>query len=108
MLDYHSELLNLNPSSNIEQVVCHETFCCHFNIELNYDNATADGNSYVYHLISFSGTRIHGGFINTGTEVCSVVACLDESISSCGSRYDQLFKIISYQFYHILWPLGRF
>ncbi|XP_031331749.1 vanin-like protein 2 [Photinus pyralis] len=38
-------------------------------------------------MVAFSGTRTFARVSNGGIEVCAVVACLNDSLSSCGKRF---------------------
>lgn len=86
---YTSKLL-LRGSNHVDARVCsyaNETqFCCHFQLELEWQ-AKDDKKHYQYHMVAFSGTRTFGRVSKGGVEVCAVVACLNDSLSSCGKRF---------------------
>lgn len=44
------------------------------------------GNEPVYRLVAYSGTRSYAGVRNIIIEICGVVACADEKLSSCGYK----------------------
>uniref|UniRef100_A0A1Y1L082 CN hydrolase domain-containing protein n=2 Tax=Photinus pyralis TaxID=7054 RepID=A0A1Y1L082_PHOPY len=90
---YTSKLV-LRGNNNVDTSVCsgaNEThqFCCHFQLELEWQAKPVndDKKHYQYHMVAFSGTRTFARVSNGGIEVCAVVACLNDSLSSCGKRF---------------------
>lgn len=79
---------------NITEEICDGSFCCNFNI-VALRNET--NSSDVYKLVAFSG---HAKFdtVEVGLELCSLVACLNDDIASCGVRppapYNTIFREI--------------
>ena len=66
---------------------CHMNLCCSFNYRAYCDYGSS---CPPYRLITFSGTRTVGrGSYRLGIEVCAVVACLNESVASCGRPSDK-------------------
>lgn len=76
-----------------------------FSEESSKDSRRGDDFSdQLYRLVVFDGVRWYGGGLATGgIQVCGIVACVNDSISSCGLRaddssrqtqvYGNLFKI---------------
>lgn len=53
------------------------------------DSRGDDFSDLLYRLVVFDGVRSYGGGLATGgVQVCGVVACVNDSVSSCGLRAD--------------------
>lgn len=76
--------------SEIKQEVCADskhTFCCHFHIKIKTeDHFNANKKTYTYHLAAFNGTQIFSEDQKLEIETCGVLACLNNSVNSCGKR----------------------
>lgn len=87
--EYRSEVLRTNDSE-ISQEICDgdaEKLCCQFNITISKTNNTIkDMNTYRYHLVAFNGIRSFSGVRHCGIELCGLIACLNDSLDSCGQR----------------------
>lgn len=88
--DYTSVVLNTNKTTIVEEVCNGESIglCCEFNIEISVNESVSNstGNRYTYHLAAFDGIRSYSGLRDGGIESCGVLACLNDSIASCGQR----------------------
>ncbi|KAJ8984125.1 hypothetical protein NQ317_017335 [Molorchus minor] len=97
-----STLLNTSRSIISQEVCAGDTvkICCEFNVIISINetlsNAT-EGNQYVYHLVAYDGPRSFSGLRDGGIESCGLIACLNESRSSCGQRFPN--------YYEIVWPI---
>ncbi|KAK4878066.1 hypothetical protein RN001_010572 [Aquatica leii] len=80
----------------INENVCHEDFCCNFKMLLDWNKATTD-HYYVYHLTAYKGVRSFSGVYDGGVDICGVVACRTQNLSSCGKRFPN--------YENISWPL---
>lgn len=96
--DYTSKILYTNQTNVVEEVCDGDTveLCCEFNIvlSLNETLANSTGNRYTYHLAAFDGIRSYSGVRNGGIESCGVLACLNESIASCGKRFSNYSEVV--------------
>ncbi|KAG5889554.1 hypothetical protein JTB14_024961 [Gonioctena quinquepunctata] len=99
MKDHTAVVLDRSESVIVEEVCNGETIktCCLFNMTIEVNKTIQGQNSYVYQMAVFNGVRSYDGFANAGIESCALLACLDESIASCGKR----FKNYS----DIFWPI---
>ncbi|XP_076255817.1 vanin-like protein 3 isoform X1 [Rhynchophorus ferrugineus] len=90
--DHTFNVLNTSLSFT-SKTVCHEgdgeILCCNFNISLSNkaEVITGDKNIYTYLLVAYTGIRTYSGFYNGGVDSCGVVACLNDSVESCGRRF---------------------
>lgn len=88
--EHNTVVINTTVTSSLEAVVCHgdadNTLCCNFNISFTVNESLNGSNSYVYHLVAFNGVRTYSGVYYGGVETCGVVACLNQSVTSCGQR----------------------
>ncbi|KYM88554.1 Vanin-like protein 1 [Atta colombica] len=64
---------------NAIETVCQNGFCCDFKVEI----AKIDPNTK-YRLVVFNGDRFYGD-VKAGIRTCSIIQCLNDSVSSCGS-----------------------
>ncbi|XP_076632048.1 vanin-like protein 1 isoform X2 [Colletes latitarsis] len=69
--------------------LCHDGFCCHFDIRA--DTAKSSIN---YHAVVYNGIRPYGLEVEAGIRVCAVIQCSDEAGISCVtvSRSDTVFN----------------
>ncbi|RZB39275.1 CN hydrolase domain containing protein, partial [Asbolus verrucosus] len=89
--DYKNKVLNTSAEVS-NDTVCYKSkegkeFCCESTIKTTTAKANADKKSYTYHLVAYSGIRSYSGVYNGGIEICAIIACLDDSLSSCGQRF---------------------
>ncbi|XP_074032951.1 vanin-like protein 3 isoform X2 [Leptinotarsa decemlineata] len=100
-LNRHTNVVvNTNKSTIIEEVCNGELskLCCQFNITVDINETIQGQHAYVYQMVVFSGIRSYnGGTVEVGLELCGVIACLNDSLSSCGQRYSNYEDIV--------WPI---
>ncbi|KAJ8916581.1 hypothetical protein NQ315_000225 [Exocentrus adspersus] len=99
--NYTSVVLDVSRTHVVEEVCAGDTvrLCCQFDVQLSVNEsvANATGNRYVYHLAAFDGVRSYSGVRDGGIESCGLLACLNDSIISCGRRFPNYSEIA--------WPL---
>lgn len=87
----HTSVVLDTKTNEVNEEVCNGNapkLCCHFNIKLKHEETFSENKSvYTYQLAAFSGVRSFGGVRDGGIEACAVLACLNESVQSCGKRY---------------------
>ncbi|XP_054264602.1 vanin-like protein 1 [Macrosteles quadrilineatus] len=103
---------SLTVTLTTKTTICQGVVCCDFEVRVtSIFNATKpsapsrgdDFSRQFYRLVAFDGVRWYGGGVATGgVQLCGVVSCVNDSISSCGLRsddasaqvatYGQLFK----------------
>lgn len=73
----------------VQETICYEETCCHFEILAKQlvKNSPAS-SAYKYRLTAFDGIKS-----NRGTLTCALVACTDDTLASCGYRFDVGVKI---------------
>uniref|UniRef100_A0A1B6CW57 CN hydrolase domain-containing protein n=1 Tax=Clastoptera arizonana TaxID=38151 RepID=A0A1B6CW57_9HEMI len=82
--------------SNTETLICHKSVCCLFKINMTtiYDktpNLTKRGDDYnqlYYRLATFEGVRTYANYASGGLQLCSIIACVNETLEGCGIRSD--------------------
>lgn len=91
---YSSIPLNTTLTNTIE-TLCHDTFCCNFNISVKENtSAITTENFYKYRLVAYSGIRSFSGMYNGGIEICGVIFCQNSThIESCGYRFSNYSTI---------------
>ncbi|XP_018565185.1 vanin-like protein 3 [Anoplophora glabripennis] len=99
--EYTSLVLDTNRTTVVEEVCNGDNIrlCCEFNITISVNETVANtsGNQYTYHLTAFDGIRSYSGVRDGGIESCGVLACLNDSITSCGHRFSNYSEIV--------WPI---
>ncbi|KAJ8984124.1 hypothetical protein NQ317_017334 [Molorchus minor] len=100
--DANSTLLDTSKTTIAQEVCAGDTvkICCEFNVIISINetlsNAT-EGNQYVYHLVAYDDARTFDGVRDGGIELCGILACLNDSRSSCGQRFSNYSDIV--------WPI---
>lgn len=80
------------PDSNNFYNICTKAetnkFCCHFEISSTPNIIPPNAKYYTYNFIIKQGIRTFGGAYNGGLQNCALVACLNNTINSCGLRFE--------------------
>ncbi|XP_056646492.1 vanin-like protein 3 isoform X1 [Diorhabda sublineata] len=95
-MDDHTAILMPEHERLIEETVCNgdkDRICCHFNISISTLSIIQRKHRYKYHMVAFNGVRSFSGLRNAGIESCGIVACLNESLSSCALRFPNYSEI---------------
>uniref|UniRef100_A0A1B6F3X2 CN hydrolase domain-containing protein n=1 Tax=Cuerna arida TaxID=1464854 RepID=A0A1B6F3X2_9HEMI len=89
---------SVNISTTWDKTLCQNGLCCRLQLQMTNTFSTSpptemnrgdDFSRYPYRLVMFDGVRWYGGGIATGgVQVCGIVSCVNDSISSCGLRAD--------------------
>ncbi|XP_054276769.1 vanin-like protein 1 [Macrosteles quadrilineatus] len=75
-----------------DTTVCHNQLCCDFQLKVSTNFSTTpadppradDFSTSSYRLVAFDGVRSYGGGVATGgIQVCAIIPCVNESLSSC-------------------------
>ncbi|KAF6204425.1 hypothetical protein GE061_002766 [Apolygus lucorum] len=86
MANENIELPNaVNTTRNFVKQICHGSLCCSFDLTLSYDNSTT--STVQYKAVVFDGNRTSSAsntWLVQGVQVCGLVMCKNNSISSCG------------------------
>ncbi|XP_055846176.1 vanin-like protein 1 [Episyrphus balteatus] len=90
---FTSELLEPNSNSIIQKQICHDAFCCQFNLKLQQKSPLPGTSTYKYHLAVFDGDRNYSGFGYTKYKFCSIYACTDTNLDSCGKVFDNKVEV---------------
>ncbi|XP_055845560.1 vanin-like protein 2 isoform X2 [Episyrphus balteatus] len=78
----------LNKSANHDNL-CHKDLCCHFHYKTTILTPIANSRSYQYRLAVFDGDRIYEGIKPLGWSVCSILACINNTIQGCALAFDE-------------------
>lgn len=86
---YESILVDLtNTSSRAEYDVCHNTFCCHFELQWHQLTTGGAGQYYTYRLGAYEGMRDEPGAETTNAlRNCAVFTCIGNDIADCGRMF---------------------
>lgn len=86
-VNYTFKSLNLDKSEISETICSGSNFCCSFNITVKRD--TNVQLNYVYKLLAYYGVSQISSNRSLGLRNCALVACLNDTNSSCGGRHKQ-------------------
>ncbi|KAG5899628.1 hypothetical protein JTB14_036001 [Gonioctena quinquepunctata] len=100
-LEDHTSVIVNTTQTNISEKICNgksNELCCQFNIIIHVNETIQGQDKYVYRMAVYSGTRSYNaGTALGGIESCAVIACLNESLASCGQRFSN--------YSNIYWPI---
>ncbi|XP_055913402.1 vanin-like protein 2 isoform X2 [Eupeodes corollae] len=92
----------LNTSTQHVQL-CYRDLCCNFNYKTTLLKPPANSLSYQYRLAVFDGDRIYPGIDPLGWSVCSVMACINNTLEGCGLGFNETVRVSpQLRFDHIL------
>jgi pantetheine hydrolase len=75
----------LDPNRQAENLMlCHNQFCCRFNVEYDHLTNDDDEEGYHYRYAVFDGQRTFQGYASQNVSICGVMTCLNSTIESCG------------------------
>ncbi|KAK4884520.1 hypothetical protein RN001_000791 [Aquatica leii] len=83
-IGYLYEPLSKGPKTLTRICTENESFCCIFNITV--DKSSPPDPDYTHRLTIYEGLSPFGSKVLGGIRVCALVACLNESETSCGYR----------------------
>uniref|UniRef100_A0A336M7R1 CSON013248 protein n=1 Tax=Culicoides sonorensis TaxID=179676 RepID=A0A336M7R1_CULSO len=85
---YNTTLINFSASKQTHEI-CHDGFCCNFNLNIDVlpDKANQDSPFYLYRMAAYNGLRTFDGFADGAVKVCAIFACTDDTLASCGKRH---------------------
>ncbi|XP_017778212.1 PREDICTED: vanin-like protein 1 [Nicrophorus vespilloides] len=81
---YNSFNLDVDQQDYVIKV--NDDFQCNFHVVATNTGKLSDKQSYVYKLVGYSGWRSFQGQKDGFVQVCAMVTCLDNSLSTCGHR----------------------
>lgn len=93
LANYTSKAVDLNQKAIRETVCSGGKFCCNFDISLT----SAQPTNYFYKMVAYHGTVELSANDRLGTRACGVVACTNDSITSCGHRLDVPPKGVTFE-----------
>ncbi|XP_046739491.1 vanin-like protein 1 [Diprion similis] len=87
---YTTSVLSLTNGTTVSWIeLCDRQLCCSFYVNMTFDAGSVDSsaNYYRYRIAVFNGVRTHSGVATTGVQICSIIACTDDTVGSCGLRF---------------------
>ncbi|KAF5292284.1 hypothetical protein FQA39_LY03318 [Lamprigera yunnana] len=94
-IGYAYEPLSKGPKTLTRICSENEDFCCIFNITV--DNSSSKEPDYGHRLTVYKGLSPFGSKVLGGIRVCALVACLNESETSCGFRTNTSYSSIKFK-----------
>lgn len=95
---YNTKLLpHNNGRTLISLELCDRGLCCNFIIDRKFEileSVTSDFVYYRHRIAVFNGVRSFAGSVTAGIQICSIISCTNDTLSSCGLRFtnDQIVK----------------
>lgn len=84
---YNTSIINFNKAKQSHEI-CHEKFCCTFNLGIEVISPESSNSPfYIYRMAAYNGLRTFDGFADGAVKVCAIMACVDDSLKSCGERH---------------------
>ncbi|XP_034828259.1 vanin-like protein 2 isoform X1 [Maniola hyperantus] len=81
-----SHTTRLLTPGNQQFILADKDVSCYFRVRLS---ERSGNNTYRYRAGAFSGVRTYNGFTTGGLRICSVFACTNDTLESCGQRFPQ-------------------
>ncbi|XP_005179985.3 vanin-like protein 2 [Musca domestica] len=76
--------------TNTKESVCHNNFCCHFDVERKFIQDSAQHEAYRYRLAAFSGNETTFQRIdNSNQSVCALITCTGSELYTCGHIFPE-------------------
>lgn len=85
---YKSKFLDFTRKNSHSEDLCFDDTCCHFEVTGRRQSIEKDAKSYKHFLVAFDGVRTYDGFATGGVFTCALISCLNETLASCGRRFD--------------------
>lgn len=85
---YTAKHLDLKQTPKVQENLCYEELCCEFEIQVSHRAVSGERRSYQHFVVAFDGVRSYDGFATGGTIACALITCLNETLASCGLRFD--------------------
>ncbi|XP_014206405.1 vanin-like protein 2 [Copidosoma floridanum] len=87
--NYTSELIvtpEKNDETHYSKRLCNHGLCCDFELRVGFSKSIFEPGSayYRYRLVAFNDQMSFAGRGSGRTQICGVIACLNETIDSCG------------------------
>jgi hypothetical protein len=104
------ETLLLNESHFVgEHRLCHYELCCDFQLDMHSDRQDQNTSvkDYVYRLAVFDGIRSFT-YATGGVQVCAVIFCTNNSLSSCGYEFEMPEQAAFYTVFNNIHISGNF
>lgn len=85
---FTTELINSSKSYE-NYKLCHNEFCCNFTMKFQKQEIFVSNNSrkYNYRMAAYKGPGTLQRMEKANLGICSLIACTDENLSSCGNMF---------------------
>lgn len=84
-VDIFETMLLAESFTRVDQVLCHNRFCCSFHIARIKFADSANHSSYRYRLAAYSGSQTTFQRIDSSNQsICALIACTGSELYTCG------------------------
>lgn len=80
---YNTSIVDTS-SEIVRETLCHEDLCCDFIAVIKNQTVSGNFSSYTYRLTVYDGNRSYSGAAEGSLKICSIMACTNETLASCG------------------------
>ncbi|XP_055537021.1 vanin-like protein 1 isoform X2 [Wyeomyia smithii] len=85
---YYSTSLPMIGDTDFQSSLCQNQLCCNFTLNYTVQYVPGDQQYYRYRLAVHDGIRTFDGFADGAITACALLACTNDSLSSCATRFD--------------------
>nr|XP_013100678.1 unnamed protein product [Stomoxys calcitrans] len=105
---FSTKLLN-ETLTHFNETLCHNNFCCSFNIERTKMQDSPLHQAYQYRLAAYSGTQTTFQRIdNSNQSVCALMACTGAELYTCGHIFPESVRVANKYYFNAITIVGSF
>ncbi|XP_015515434.2 vanin-like protein 1 [Neodiprion lecontei] len=90
--------------------LCDRELCCSFYVNRTFSASSVNSsvNYYRYRTAVFNGVRSFAGTTTAGIQTCSVIACTNDTLASCGLRFNATETVVQPTVFNSVFVSGNF
>ncbi|XP_037935091.1 vanin-like protein 1 [Teleopsis dalmanni] len=105
---FRTKLLPSNFTA-VKELICHNTFCCQFDVNRTLISNSQLHSSYLYRLAAFSGVNTtHQRMDPSELSICAVIACTSTDLYSCGYIFPEGVPVANKYYFNYINITGKF
>lgn len=93
----------------VNETLCHDNFCCKFNIERTKFQDSPTHQAYRYRLAAYAGVKTtFQRMDNSNQSVCAVIACTGSELYTCGHIFPEQILVGNKHYFNSIKISGNF
>ncbi|XP_075154931.1 biotinidase [Haematobia irritans] len=105
---FSTKLLN-DTLTRFNETICHNNFCCNFNIERTKIQDLPAHQNYQYRVAAYSGNQTTFQRIdNSNQSVCALIACTGAELYTCGHIFPESVRVGNKYYFNSIKIVGNF